>query len=227
MPYTCDFDLVIPRTAIFLQPDELLPGLRDFLLAVGIDKPSRYAHYQIRIIIKPRFIVHSDEKGLAHFFSRRTELSRKNKRRAFSSVDSVFVTLTKGHDEILFREVYPPTTNREGRPELALGASLTVGAGGAVSGTKAAAEVHAKIKKEFRFRDYTVVTQRNDATALWDFRHSWFEDGRQPEVCVTCSVPKKLDVDSRFVLCQPRVTADGREVLAPKGSKKIVLPVPT
>jgi|GEM_PF-1536928 len=223
MPYTRDFDLIIPDNAIYIRPDEILPGLREHLKAVGIEHPDRYEHFQIRIIVRPRAQLNDDESPIAFLYGKRTEMSRKQKRRAFSSVDSVFISLTTADDHIVMREIYPTTTNRDGQPELALGATLTAGAGGTISGAKASAEIHAKVKKEFRFRDFTVVAQRGERLALWDFRKSWFEDGRQPEVCITCSVPKDLPEDRRFVRCQRRVTADGREVIAPKSAKKIAL----
>jgi hypothetical protein len=124
------------------------------------------------------------------------------------------------------REVFPPTTNRDGLPELALGATISAGAGGAITGAKASAEIHAKVNKEFRFREFTVVAQRNERSAIWDFRKSWFEDGRQPEVCITVSIPITLPLEKRFVRCQRRVTADGREVIAPNNSKRIDLTIP-
>ena len=223
MPYTRDFDLIIPDNANYIRPDEILPGLREHLRAVGIEHPDRYEHFQIRILVRPRAQLNEDELPIATLFGNRTYMTRKQKRRAFSSVDSVFISLTTADEHIVMRETYPTTTNRDGQPELALGATIFAGAGGKISGAKASAEIHAKVKKEYRFRDFMVVAQRGERLALWDFRKSWFEDGRQPEVCITCSVPKDLPEDRRFVRCQRRVTADGREVIAPKSAKKIAL----
>jgi len=226
MPYTRDFDLVIPGQAILLRPDEILPGLRDYLSAVGISDPNRYHHYQVRILVRPRTPGGGAQNTIAALFSARDVLSRKGKRRAFSTVDSVFVTLAQGHSDILFREVYPPPTTRDGQPELSLGADITVGAGVAATNAKAAAEIHAKFKKEFRFKEFTVVSQKTEGTAVWDFRRSWFEDGRQPEVCLTLSVPETLSAEHRFVKCQRRVTSDGRSIISPNKAKRINLPTP-
>ena len=223
MPYTRDFDLIVPDRAVYIKSDEILPGLRTHLKAKGIENPDRYEHYEIRIIVRPRGTPEDTAKPFASFYNRREKVPRKKKRRSFTSVDSVFISLVAPDEQIVMREIYPPTTNREGQPELALGGTISAGVGGAISGAKASAEIHAKVEKEFKLKDFIVVSQKSESSAIWDFRKSWFEDGRQPEVCITCSVPKDLAAEKRFVRCQRRVTSEGREVLAPKSSKKIAL----
>lgn len=227
VPYMRNFDLLVPNNAVYIKPDEILPGLRLHLRTVGIENPERYEHYHIRIVIHPRFPSEDDaEDSFMSLFSKGDKkMSRKSKRRTFNCVDSVYISLTTPDKRIVMREVFPPTTNRDGQPELAFGATISAGAGGEISGAKANAEIHAKISKEFKFRDFTVVSQKGDRIAIWDFRKSWFEDGRQPDMCLTCSIPKDLTADLRFVRCQRRVIADGRAVLAPKRSKKITLTI--
>lgn len=226
MPYTRDFDLIIPKNAVYLPPDEILPGLRGHLHAVGIEHPERYEHFQIRIIIRPRTAVQDGESQITALFRTRFRMSRKQKRRAFSSVDSVFIALSTPDAQVVMREAFPPTTNRDGQPELALGADISVGADVAMSGVKASAKIHAKFKKKFRFQKHLVCVQRSERTAIWDFKKWWFQDGHQPEVCITVSIPETLPMEKRFVRCMPRVTAGGRAVIAPKRSKRINLRIP-
>lgn len=219
-----DFDVLVPDQALSISDSELYPLFRDYLERVGISDPSRYDHYQIRITIRSRYSSERDEKAGVFDFLRPT--SWKKKRRSFASADSLFVLLEFGDPSIVLREAYPPTTYEDGQPELSFMGKAEIGGGVNVAGAKATANIQASMRKEFKHRKFSIVSQRGHTFAWWDFKRHWIIQGSQPELHITCSVPNDLPDNARYVKCQRRVSDGGRVLLAPPRAKRIRLPRP-
>lgn len=217
-----DFDIIVPKDAVRIIASELMPLFKDYLSAVGINNPSSYDHYQIRILIRPRKNAPpEDNLPLFELFKPK---SRKDKRRSFASADSLFIAMEVAHDGITFREAYPPTTYEDGQTEFMFAGTAGVGAGIDVHGVKAMADLQASIKRQFKKKKLAIVAQKTNGIAIWDFRRPWIVKNNQPELHITCSVSKDLPKEQRYVLCRSRVTQDKREIFAPRKAKKILLP---
>jgi hypothetical protein len=221
-----DFQLIVPGEALPIKDSELLPSVKDFLRSSGIIDSSGYDHYLIRMIIKPI----NNNDSLPSLFDVFSSKSRKQKKVSFASADSLFITMVVGHDEIILREVFPPTTysdgRRDGQMELLVHGNAGLSSNVPLTGAKATAELQAYFKKQFGDRRIAIKKGNNNKSAFWDFRRPWILDNNQPEIYITCSVKKDLPEKDRFVRCQRRVSQKGRAILAPKRSKKIVLPMP-
>src|SRR3954466_2169746 len=222
MSVELDFDIIVPKNALHVADEELLPLFKDYLRAVGISDPKGYDYYQIRLLIRPR-----NDQGVGEdisFFERLQPRGRRNKRHSFASADSLFITMEVADCGIVLRETFPPTTWEDGQMEFTFSGTAGIGAGVNVNGVKAVADLQASLKKQFQKKKLAIIAQKTNALAIWDFRRPWIEKSNQPELHIMCSVPKDLPEDKRYIRCQRRVTQKGRAILAPREAKKILLP---
>ena len=213
MPYTRDFELVVPSEATLLSAKELQAEFGEHLQGTDL---AKFDHYHVRIAVQ----LHSSATSLGKvFYEESKKLPRRDKRRSFSCIDSVFIALSRSHEDIAFREVYPLPPI--GVDKIHLSSEVELG----VTHRSGAAEVQNRFRKNPLLRRHQVVSRKSDVTAMWDFRQEWFRGGFQPEIRFTCSVAKGLKPEQRYVQCQQRLSSAGRSVVAPEKPKRILLPI--
>lgn len=63
-------------------------------------------------------------------------------------------------------------------------------------------------------KQYRVVASRTDDMAQWIFLKHWLESGQQLGMKIFCSVPKDLEENKRYVICDALVSQKGRKIQA-------------
>jgi len=198
-----------------LNLDDLAAEERDILTARTRFNPATHDVYRFSVI--PEFLMTSETHGIFGIWP------RKVKKASFSSADNVMIQARVGSSEIRLYGIHPVSMTVDGQAAFEYEGQLGVEAGIPYAGK---IKLGGTVKNNLKKRIYSVLAGSTDELAQWVFLKEWLEAKPAFQLQILCSVPKSLNLEARYVLCDVRV-AEGNREIKKASKKKVLLPSPS
>lgn len=139
-----------------------------------------------------------------------TNLSRKEKKQAYETVDRVIIHVDRSTPELVFLGIHPTSQSESGVTSLDFqGKALVEVTVPKIFRTKLTGQVKNWLKRKDK---PSVIASRTDAFIQWIFCKHWIEKGQQIRLQILCILPKSLEPGDTFVKCSAKFMDRGREI---------------